>query len=65
VNDFKVPSPSGGFASRLTTSPGSLEAITHELAMRATILDLQVHVLPEGARDQIVVGAAAHIRSVA
>src|ERR1035437_4429882 len=41
----------------------SLEAITHELAaVRATILDLQVHPLVDGARDEIVVGAAEHLR---
>jgi hypothetical protein len=43
--------------------PGSLAAITPELAaLRATILDRQVHPLTEGARDEIVVGAAEHIR---
>jgi hypothetical protein len=47
----------------LDDDPGSLEAIAHELAaVRATILDLQVHPLADGARDEIVVGAAEHLR---
>ena len=47
----------------LDDEPGSLEAITHELAaLRATILDLQVYPLPNSARDEIVVGAAEHLR---
>lgn len=47
----------------LDDDPGSLEAIAHELAaLRATILDLQVHPLADGARDEIVVGAAEHLR---
>src|SRR5664280_47331 len=47
----------------LDDEPGSLEAITHEMAaLRATILDLQVHPLVDGARDEIVVGAAEHLR---
>lgn len=47
----------------LDDAPGSLEAITHEMAaQRATILDLQVHPLVDGARDEIVVGAAEHLR---
>src|ERR1035437_4188593 len=47
----------------LDDEPDSLEAITHELAaVRATILDLQVHPLVDGARDEIVVGAAEHLR---
>jgi hypothetical protein len=47
----------------LDDEPGSLEAITHELtALRATILDLQVYLLADGARDEIVVGAAEHLR---
>jgi hypothetical protein len=42
---------------------GSLAAITPELAaVRATILDRQVHPLADGAADEIVVGAAAHVR---
>lgn len=31
-------------------------------ALRATILDLQVYPLVDGARDEIVVGAAGHLR---
>jgi hypothetical protein len=47
----------------LDDQPGSLEAITHELtALRATILDLKIHPLVEGARDDIVVGAAERVR---
>ena len=47
----------------LDDEPDSLEAITHELAaVRATILDLQVYPLPDSARDEIVVGAAEHLR---
>jgi len=47
----------------LDDEPGSLEAIAHEMAaLRATILDLQVHPLMDGARDEIVVGAAEHLR---
>jgi hypothetical protein len=47
----------------LDDEPGSLEAITHEMAaLGATILDLQVHPLVDGARDEIVVGAAEHLR---
>ena len=47
----------------LDDEPGSLEAIAHEMAaLRATILDLQVHPLVDGARDEIVVGAAEHLR---
>ena len=47
----------------LDNEPGSLEAITHEMAaLRATILDLQVHPLVDRARDEIVVGAAGHLR---
>lgn len=47
----------------LDDEPGSLEAITHEMAaLRATILDLQVHPLVDGARDEIVVGTAEHLR---
>ena len=47
----------------LDDEPGSLEAITHEMAaLRATILDLQVHPPVDGARDEIVVGAAEHLR---
>jgi hypothetical protein len=47
----------------LDDQPGSLEAIAHELAaLRVTVLDLQVHVLAEGARDELVVGAAAYLR---
>jgi uncharacterized membrane protein YqjE len=42
--------------------PGSLEAVTHELAeMRLTILDLQVHPLPDGTRVEIVVGAEEYL----
>lgn len=47
----------------LDDEPGSLEAITHEMAaLRATILDLQVYPPVDGARDAIVVGAAEHLR---
>jgi hypothetical protein len=47
----------------LDDEPDSLEAITHELAaVRAIILDLQVYPLPNSARDEIVVGAAEHLR---
>jgi hypothetical protein len=47
----------------LDDQPGSLEAITPELAaVRATILDRQVHPPADGAADEIVVGAAAHVR---
>jgi len=47
----------------LDDQPGSLEAITHELtALRATILDLKIHPLVEGARDDIVVSAAEPVR---
>jgi len=47
----------------LDDEPGSLEAITHELAaLRATILDLQVHLLADGARDEIVLGTAEYLR---
>jgi hypothetical protein len=47
----------------LDDEPDSLEAITHELAaVRATILDLQVYPLPNSTRDEIVVGAAEHLR---
>lgn len=47
----------------LDDQPGSLEAITHELAaLRATILDLQVHLLADGARDEIVLGTAEYLR---
>jgi hypothetical protein len=47
----------------LDDQPGSLAAITPELAaVRATILDRQVHPLGDGAADEIVVGAAAHVR---
>jgi hypothetical protein len=47
----------------LDDEPGSLEAITHELtALRATILDLKIHPLVEGARDDIVVAAAEPVR---
>ena len=43
--------------------PGSLEAITPELAaVQATILDRQVHPAAEGAPDEMVVGAAEHVR---
>lgn len=43
--------------------PGSLQAITPELAaLRATILDRQVHPVAEGVPDEIVVGAAEHVR---
>jgi hypothetical protein len=47
----------------LEDEPGSLEAITHELtALRATILDLKVHTLVKGVRDEIVVGTTEHLR---
>jgi len=49
----------------LDDEPDSLEAITHELAaVRAIILDrpVQVYPLPNSARDEIVVGAAEHLR---
>jgi hypothetical protein len=43
--------------------PGSLAAITPELAaVQATILDLQIHPVADGAPDEIVVGAAGHVR---
>jgi hypothetical protein len=43
--------------------PGSLVAITPELAaVQATILDLKIHPVAEGAPDEIVVGAAEHVR---
>jgi hypothetical protein len=43
--------------------PGSLAAITPELAaVQATILDLKIHPVAEGAPDEIVVGAAEHVR---
>jgi len=49
--------------ARLEDQPGALEAITPELAaVRATILDLQVHPVAEGSRHEIVVGAAEHVR---
>ena len=41
---------------------GSMQTITPELAaLRATVLDLQVHPLADGARAEIVVGAAEHL----
>ena len=47
----------------IDNQPGSLEAITHELtALGVTILDLKIHPLATGARDEIVVGAAEHLR---
>ncbi len=43
--------------------PGSLKAITPELAaVRATVLDRQVHPVAEGAPDEIVVGTAEPVR---
>jgi hypothetical protein len=49
--------------AKLEDQPGSLEAITPELAaLRATILNRRVHHVSEGALDEIVVGAAEHVR---
>jgi hypothetical protein len=49
--------------ARLKDQPGALAAMTPELAaVRATILDRQVHPVAEGAPDEIVVGAAEHVR---
>jgi hypothetical protein len=49
--------------ARLDDQPGSLEAVTPELAaVRAVILDRQVHPVAEGAPAEIVVGAAEHVR---
>jgi hypothetical protein len=46
----------------LDDRPGSLEPITHELAaLEATILDLQVHSLADGVRDEIVVGTGEQV----
>ena len=43
--------------------PGSLAAITPELAaLRATILERRIHHQAKGARNEIVVGAAEHVR---
>jgi len=43
--------------------PGSLAAVTHGLAaVRATILERQVHGLADGVQDEIVLGAAEHVR---
>ena len=47
----------------LDDQPGSLSTITPELAaVRAVILDRQVHPVAKGAPDEIVVGAAEHVR---
>ena len=49
--------------TKLDDRPGSLEAITPQLAaLRATILDRRVHRHVEGDLDEIVVGAAEHVR---
>jgi hypothetical protein len=43
--------------------PGFLTAITPELAaVQATILELKIHPVAEGAPDEMVVGAAEHVR---
>jgi hypothetical protein len=47
----------------LSDEPGSLEAVTHELArLNASILSLHVHPLEHGARDEFVIGAAGAVR---
>ncbi|MHB8273596.1 MAG: amino acid-binding protein [Dermatophilaceae bacterium] len=52
-----------GSMEAITAELGFMEAITAELAaLRATILDLQVHPFAGGARAEIVVGAAEHLR---
>ena len=49
--------------ARLDDQPGALEAITPELAaVRATIVNRQVHPVAEGFPDEIVVGAPEHVR---
>ena len=49
--------------AKLDDRPGSLEAITPQLAaLRATILDRRVHRHVEGDLDEIVVGVADHVR---
>jgi hypothetical protein len=49
--------------ARLDDQPGSLAAITPQLAaLRATILDRRVHRLEKGARHTIVLEAAEHVR---
>jgi hypothetical protein len=49
--------------AKLDDQPGSLAAITPELAaVQAVIVDGQVHPVAEGAPDEIVVGAAEHVR---